>query len=106
MTAMGNVNVAAAPSVNKTSRRRLRAAERLMRIGADDEAVRAPTAREAPGTAPADPSGLVTVPARRSRTESWRWKVEIESAGRLSLRFCRYGGNSTAAQITARMKST
>ena len=43
---------------------------------------------------------------RRSSTESWRWNDEIESAGRFSLRFCRYGGSSTATQITARIKST
>src|SRR4029078_8740255 len=47
-----------------------------------------------------------TVTARRSRTESWRWNDEIESAGRLSLRFWRWDGNNTAAQITARINST
>src|SRR3954452_15076617 len=43
---------------------------------------------------------------RRSRTESCFWNELMESAGRLSLRFCRYGGRSTAAQISTRMMST
>ena len=43
---------------------------------------------------------------RRSSTDNCRWNDEIESAGRFSLRFWRYGGNSTASQMMARMKST
>src|SRR3954447_5955168 len=43
---------------------------------------------------------------RRSRTESCFWNELMESAGRLSLRFCRYGGRRTAAQISTRMMST
>src|SRR4051794_25915089 len=97
MTASGNVRRAAAPSVNKTSRRRLRAAERVIRSGDAEADWAIPAARAARGDGPVlRRAAGVTVPARRSRTDSWRWNEEIESAGRLSLRFCKYGGNSTA----------
>src|SRR3954471_19683818 len=43
---------------------------------------------------------------RRSRTESCFWNELMESAGRLSLRFCRYGGGGTAAPNSTRMMST
>ena len=78
-----------------------------MRNGWGDDDREMPAARAARGDGPVvRRAGGVAVPARRSSTESWRWNEEIESAGRLSLRFCKYGGKSTAAQMTARMNST
>ncbi len=61
---------------------------RNVAIDADREM---PAARAARGAAPVASRSEdgVAVPARRSSTDSCRWNDEIESAGRLSLRFCR-----------------